>query len=352
MEMIEHNVELVIHGKAVEDSDDVTDYTIEDQNAIAVSKGVKPSVPSDFRPVVMKSVTYIVLGVLINDHGEVLMMQEAKSSCAGTWYLPAGRMEPGEDIEEATKREVFEETGLEFEPTTLLLIECASGSWYRFILTGNVLGGVLKTPACADSESLQALWVKDISELSLRSQDILPIVDRAREYHRHGQLLSGTSPPSSLATSDISHRWHKPVLPSVRPHASLLLRLVVIVRKRTSNRMHVLVSERNDRPHLPVCALNPSRSVYTTLKRYMQEVFGVDLPPHRPHGVLSMEHSGKPMHEHDGLCLTILVSVKSALEDVHLADDAYTWLELSDGVGNAILDRVAKNMTVPLNVIH
>lgn len=42
--------------------------------------------------------TYIVVGVLINDDGEVLMMQEAKSSCAGKWYLPAGHLEPGEDI--------------------------------------------------------------------------------------------------------------------------------------------------------------------------------------------------------------------------------------------------------------
>ena len=51
--------------------------------------------------------------------------QEAKSSCAGQWYLPAGRMEPGEDIIEAAKREVLEETGIHFEPSTLLLVESA-----------------------------------------------------------------------------------------------------------------------------------------------------------------------------------------------------------------------------------
>jgi 8-oxo-dGDP phosphatase len=38
------------------------------------------------------------VGALINDDGEVLMMQEAKSSYAGKWYLPAGHLEPGEDI--------------------------------------------------------------------------------------------------------------------------------------------------------------------------------------------------------------------------------------------------------------
>ena len=82
-------------------------------------------------------------------------MQEAKSSCAGQWYLPAGRMEPGEDITEAARREVLEETGLEIDLTTLLLVETAAGSWYRFVVTGSVTGGKLKTPADADSESLQ-----------------------------------------------------------------------------------------------------------------------------------------------------------------------------------------------------
>lgn len=106
----------------------------------AVAKGVQPSSSSDYKPVTKKSVTYIVMGVLINDKSEVLMMQEAKESCAGQWYLPAGRMEPGETIEEAVKREVLEETGLDMEPTTLLAVETASGSWYRFVLTGCVIG--------------------------------------------------------------------------------------------------------------------------------------------------------------------------------------------------------------------
>ena len=52
-------------------------------------------------------------------------LQEAKSSCAGQWYLPAGRMEPGEEVAEAAIREVKEETGLDFEPTNLLQIETA-----------------------------------------------------------------------------------------------------------------------------------------------------------------------------------------------------------------------------------
>lgn len=63
-----------------------------------VAKGVTPIGPSDYVPIIKSTVTYIVLVVLVNSDDEVLMMQEAKSTCAGQWYLPAGRVEPGEDL--------------------------------------------------------------------------------------------------------------------------------------------------------------------------------------------------------------------------------------------------------------
>merc|ERR1712186_108687 len=115
--------------------------------------------------------------------GEVLMMQEAKSTCAGQWYLPAGRMEPGEDIAEAAQREVLEETGLHFQITTLLMVESAGGSGFRFVVTGEVTGGRLKTPADADKESLQAKWISDLGELSLRANDVLTLVEKGRQYY-------------------------------------------------------------------------------------------------------------------------------------------------------------------------
>jgi 8-oxo-dGDP phosphatase len=51
------------------------------------------------------------------------------------------------------------------ELDTLLLVEVASKAWFRFILTGNIIGGRLKTPGQADRESLQAKWIKNISEV-------------------------------------------------------------------------------------------------------------------------------------------------------------------------------------------
>ncbi|XP_069955727.1 8-oxo-dGDP phosphatase NUDT18 isoform X4 [Cherax quadricarinatus] len=334
MDSVEGNIKLLLQGKDVEESQEFCDFTLDMQNEVTAAKGVAPSTPADFTPTLRDNVCYIVAAVLVNDEGHVLMMQEAKSSCAGKWYLPAGRMEAGETIVEAAKREVLEETGLETDITTLIMVESASGSWFRFVVTGNVLGGTLKTPACADKESLQAKWVEDLGELSLRGNDIYPLIQRAKQYCARKE-----------------EPWHPMLLPINKPHTRLLLRLVIAIRKRVNNRLCILTSDKTA-THLPVTEVNPVRSLHSTLRKYMTEIFGSDLPPHRPQGVLNVElKTSSPSGNHDGMCLTLLVPVRKALEDVPLIDK-YSWIELSKPVGEDLLNRMGKNMTVPLNVIR
>ena len=139
-------------------------------------------------------------------------------------------------------------------------------------------------------------------------------------------------------------------LPAIRPHNKLLLRLVIVARKKSNNRVHVLVSEKTH-AHLPVSEMNPTRSVHSTLKKYMTEIFGSDVPAHRPHGLLSVEHSGRPAHSNDGMCLTLLVSVRVPLEEVCLIDK-YSWLEINRSLGETTLGRLGKNLTIPLIVVR
>lgn len=52
----------------------------------------------NFVPKTKKTVYYIVGAILINDAGQILMIQEAKYSCYGQWYLPCGRVEREESF--------------------------------------------------------------------------------------------------------------------------------------------------------------------------------------------------------------------------------------------------------------
>ena len=70
MEEIKSNVALLLEGKPYEEMHEFCDFTLEEQNEVQVAKGVTPSAPADFKPVIKKSVSYIVAAVLINDQGK------------------------------------------------------------------------------------------------------------------------------------------------------------------------------------------------------------------------------------------------------------------------------------------
>ncbi|XP_053203659.1 8-oxo-dGDP phosphatase NUDT18-like [Panonychus citri] len=328
---LENYIKRIISGKSLPEIKDVCHFSLKDQAIeLKATKGIESST-CKFTPICKQSIFYIVTAVIFNEKDELLMMQEAKSECAGTWYLPAGRVEPGENLVDAVRREVTEETGLQFDPLTLILVENAKGNWYRFVFTGIIVGGQLKTVSLADSESLQASWISDINQLSLRCRDILPIIDRARTYWR--EKLS----------------WHRSILPVIQSHDKILLRLIMIIKKKANNRLHVLVGDK-DGNHLPVCEINPLRSVHATLKRFVQYIFNNQAPLHRPHGILSIEHSGFPLTEKDGLCLTLLVSCVLPMEQSTPREN-FSWQEVNIDTESQLLDSLPKNRTLAFHIV-
>jgi 8-oxo-dGTP diphosphatase len=55
--------------------------------------------------------------------GEVLVMKRTGGFSPGGWFLPAGRLEPGERPIDAAARELYEETSIEVEPASLRLVD-------------------------------------------------------------------------------------------------------------------------------------------------------------------------------------------------------------------------------------
>lgn len=326
------NIARLLQGNGLEGEENCfCDFTIADQNSVAESQGITPTTPSNFKPVLGENVTYVVACVIINEANEVLMMQEAKESCAGKWYLPAGRMEKGETITQAAVREVLEETGITCKLNTLLVVETAGGSWFRFVFTAEVIGGELKTPAKADKESLQAKWISNLEEISLRATDIIPLIEKAKQYR--ADRFGGA--------------WNKDILPAPVPHVKELLRLIVVIKKRSSNRLHVLLSEKSS-VHFPLCEINPAKNVHSTLRRFMVEMFGADVGQHRPIGLLNVESD--PIQH--GCCLTLLVAFRAPLEEVPLIGKC-AWHELNHDNEKKLLNLVAtRNSVIDLVVVR
>ncbi|EDV26885.1 uncharacterized protein TRIADDRAFT_54258 [Trichoplax adhaerens] len=169
------------------------------------------------------NVTYIVGGVLIEDD-KLLMIQEAKKSCRGLWYLPIGRLETGETLEfyaficlslfikAGAQREVLEESGIKFTPKSLVCVEWYDGHWIRFIFTGQDVEGKLKTPEQQDHESIQADYFTDEqvrSHLKLRCKDALDVISRTQSCTKEVYILAELGPNMHLPISVLDKHARK-----------------------------------------------------------------------------------------------------------------------------------------------
>ncbi|XP_063167400.1 8-oxo-dGDP phosphatase NUDT18 [Candoia aspera] len=284
------------------------------------------------------NVCYVVLAVLLNEKNEVLVMQEAKPECYGTWYLPAGRMEPRETVVEALRREVQEETGLQCRPLTLLAVEERGPSWIRFVFLARPTGGTLKSLQQADMESLQALWWdRETPTLSLRSRDILPLMDLALQYN--------ASP------------HHPPVLPAELPCASVCQRFLLVFAGG-GNSLWVLLGTAGT-PHLPMAMsrLSPpelGNRLFVAMQQLLQKCVAQPKVDVHLQGLLGLQHLGKEPGQNDGICFNVVAAVRGnspqELGPPALQDPAFTWWEVEDAaLKSKILQRLHASSFIPIH---
>ncbi|KAE8619255.1 hypothetical protein XENTR_v10009704 [Xenopus tropicalis] len=278
---------------------------------------VAPETPRPLR--LRHNVCYIVMGVLLNERDEVLMMQEAKPECRGTWYLPAGRLEKRETLMEGLCREVTEETGLTCEAITLLAVEERGTAWIRFVFLARQTGGSLKSELLADSESLQATWWDTVSPLPLRCRDILPHIKLALAYR---QLPS-----------------HPSVLPQVLSSPHLALRLVLLCFG-PEGQLWVLRSAIHSHC-LPVILCSTSRASFLNSLRCL-----LNDPP-RSCGILGLHHQGG--EGADGVCFNIMAEISSQ-EPPLVPGEGFSWALVKDEALRGRLEHTVKdNALLPLH---
>lgn len=107
----------------------------------------------------------VAVGAIIVDGSRVVLVKRGREPLKGRWSLPGGKLELGETLEDATRREVLEETGLiveieRFVTTIERIHRDADGVvQYHFVLVDyrcRAVGGALLAGDDADNVA----WVE------------------------------------------------------------------------------------------------------------------------------------------------------------------------------------------------
>jgi 8-oxo-dGTP pyrophosphatase MutT (NUDIX family) len=112
--------------------------------------------------------------VVVRRGDQYLIVHERKHG--QLWYLPAGRVEPGETFEAAARRETLEESGVPVRIVGVLRVEHSPsrvGARLRVVFLAEPTDD---TPpkSVPDKESLEAAWVRpeDLANYPLRGDEV------------------------------------------------------------------------------------------------------------------------------------------------------------------------------------
>ncbi|WP_326404862.1 (deoxy)nucleoside triphosphate pyrophosphohydrolase [Methylibium sp.] len=139
----------------------------------------------------------VAVGILLDDAGRFLMTSRpAGKVCAGEWEFPGGKLEPGETVEQALRRELIEEIGLVIgpaEPWRVELVDYPHARVRLHFCKVRAWQGVLDM-----REQQQSSWQTLPVQVAPVLKGALPVLDRlADERGYEGVRLGSPSAGSS-----------------------------------------------------------------------------------------------------------------------------------------------------------
>ena len=117
------------------------------------------------------------VGAVIMRDGSVLLVKRGREPAKGLWAIPGGAVEPGETLQAAAEREIFEESGVVIragEPIFVFdLIEKdeAGALKFHYVIVDLRAEYVSGEPVAAD-DAADARWLKP---RDLDSLDVVPV---------------------------------------------------------------------------------------------------------------------------------------------------------------------------------
>jgi phosphatase NudJ len=155
--------------------------------------------------------TFMVVGAIIEQDGKFLLVKEAGGHDKGKWNQSAGWIDPGEDALTAVKREVKEESGLDFEPEAILGIysivkkrlegKVPAGVPHAFKII--YLGTVSGNPSTTHGDTSDIQWfTKD--EIDSMTPDVLRDEDIKQEV---ADYIAGKKYPLDLIHHTVQEKF-------------------------------------------------------------------------------------------------------------------------------------------------
>lgn len=119
--------------------------------------------------------------MVFDREGRVLLIRRVRPPSAGLWHVPGGRVEPGEGMVAACRREVREETGLEVSIGPILAVVERRLEGFHYIVI-DFLGRLDGSAAAVAGDDAGAVaWVapERLADYPV-AEGLVPIVARAR----------------------------------------------------------------------------------------------------------------------------------------------------------------------------